>query len=149
MKEPIDLSDFQSLIAQESAGPRLIGGRHLETGRIVFPCPEGDRYEPIKLSSKGRLWSYTVQCFPPKSPPYKGVNNPAQFKPFFIGYVEIPGEVIVQTRLDVNDVKELEIGQDMHLVIIPFETPEGEPNEEIYSFRPTQQSAEQSQGKGA
>lgn len=100
------------------AAPRLIGGRRLSDGEVVFPLPEGDAaalYEPVPLSRTGTLWSWTVQRFEPKRPPYAG---PVPFAPFAIGYVELP-ELIVETRLDA-DPDQLAIGMAMELAIVPF-----------------------------
>jgi uncharacterized OB-fold protein len=82
----------------DDSRPCLIGGRGSD-GRIRFPMPEGDAgaaFESVRLSRKGTLWSWTVQRFEPKRPPYAG---PVPFEPFMLGYVELPGEVIVETRL--------------------------------------------------
>lgn len=68
------------------------------------------------LSRIGTLWSYTVQGFRPK-PPY---NGPAEFEPYGVGYVELPGEVMVETRLTENDPDVLEIGETMELVVVPY-----------------------------
>lgn len=87
--------------------PRLIGGRDRETGRIVFPCPDSEAYEPFALSREGRLWSYTVQRFRPKSPPYAG---PEAFAPWVVAYVELPGEVIVEARLDSVAFEDVAVG---------------------------------------
>ena len=89
---------------------RLIGGRHRVTGRIVFPCPAQDAFDPTPLSPRGALWSYTVQRFRPKSPPYAG---PEVFEPFAVGYVELPGEVIVETRIVGVPFEDLRIGLPM------------------------------------
>ena len=75
--------------------PRLIGGRDRETARIVFPCPTSPRFEPVPLSRDGRVWSWTVQRFRPKSPPYAGTEA---FEPFIFAYVEL-AETIVAARL--------------------------------------------------
>ena len=75
----------------EEAEPRLIGGRR-QDGEIIFPVPDGDAaslVEPVALSRKGTLWSWTTQGFEPKEP-YSG---PQPFQPFLIGYVELPGEI--------------------------------------------------------
>lgn len=98
--------------------PRLIGGRGSD-GRIRFPLPEGDAaaaFEPVMLARRGTLWSWTVQRFEPKRPPYDG---PLPFRPFMLGYVELPGEVIVQTRLD--GIAEPHIGMQVELRIVPFD----------------------------
>jgi uncharacterized OB-fold protein len=87
--------------------PRLIGGKDRETGRIVFPCPSSSTHEPVPLSREGRLWSYTVQRFRPKSPPYAG---PDAFAPWVVAYVELPGEVIVEARLDGVAFDQVKVG---------------------------------------
>lgn len=92
---------------------RLRGGRHRESGRIVFPLPaSGDAYEPVALGREGTLWSFTVQRFRPKSPPYAG---PQEFEPYAVGYVELPGEVIVESRLIGIAFDDLRIGQPLRL----------------------------------
>lgn len=100
--------------------PALIGGRERATGRIVFPCPADlDRFEPVRLPRHGRIWSWTVQRFPPKSPPYAGpVETP--FRPYALGYVELPGAVIVESRLDGFSFDSLKVGLPCALRLVPF-----------------------------
>lgn len=107
-------------VVTQEAAPRLIGGRHKVSGRIVFPMPQGGEgvdYEPHPLSSTGTLWSWTVQRFRPKSPPYIG---PEAFEPFALGYVELPGEVIVESRLAGIALDALQVGMPVRLIIVPF-----------------------------
>jgi uncharacterized OB-fold protein len=96
----------QGLFTDETPA-RLIGGRHRETGRIVFPCPDGTGHEPVPLAREGTLWSFTVQRYRPKSPPYAG---PEAFTPWIVAYVELPGEVIVEARLEGVAFEDLRIG---------------------------------------
>ncbi|MDB5674855.1 MAG: DNA-binding protein [Sphingomonas bacterium] len=101
-----------------TAEPRLIGGRGTD-GRIRFPMPEGDAasgLQPVALSPTGTLWSWTIQNFEPKRPPYQG---PVPFAPYMVGYVELPGEVIVAAR--IVDVAEPRIGMPLALRIIAFD----------------------------
>lgn len=115
----------------EEAQPRLIGGKHRQSGEIVFPLPLGDaaeNYEALPLSRTGTLWSWTVQSFRPKSPPYDG---PDDFVPFALGYVELPGEVIVETRL--TQAESLTIGMPMELTIEPFDAARA-----TFAFRPVE-----------
>ena len=113
----------------EGPPARLIGGRRKSDGRMVFPLPGGaerEGYDPVPLSPTGALWSYTVQRFRPKSPPYAGDDDERSFKPFALGYVELPGEVIVETRIETDDFSSLRIGQAMQLVLTPFrKAPDG------------------------
>lgn len=100
--------------------PALIGGKHRETGRIVFPCPTGTTdYEPIMLPRQGTLWSWTVQRYRPKTPPYAG---PEDFTPFALGYVELPGAVIVEAPFTNVAFEDLKIGMDLETVLIPLNT---------------------------
>lgn len=116
--------------------PRLIGGRHRADGRIVFPMPqggEGSDYEPIALSPTGTLWSWTVQRFRPKTPPYVG---PDAFEPYAVGYVELPGQVIVESRLTGIAFDALEVGMHLRLTIVPFMIDAHGATVTTFAFRP-------------
>lgn len=111
------------------AEPALIGGR-LPSGKIVFPYPSGDAaegVEPWRLSRKGTLWSWTRQDFQPKEP-YEG---PEPFQPYLLGYVELPGEVIVETRIVDCVLEDLRLGMPMEFVVAPFDA-----TRSTYAFRP-------------
>jgi len=98
--------------------PRLIGGRGADS-RIRFPMPKGDAagaFEPVPLARDGTLWSWTVQRFEPKRPPYDG---PTPFEPFMLGYVELATQVIVEARL--VGIDRPRIGMPLRLTIIPFD----------------------------
>ena len=115
------------------AQPRLIGGR-LPNGKIVFPIPQGDGgkdVEPYALSRNGTLWSWTRQDFKPKEP-YSG---PEVFEPFLLGYVELPNEVIVETRIVDAKLEELRLGMAMEFVITPFDD-----HRSTFAFRPEKKS---------
>lgn len=99
--------------------PALIGGRDKASGRIVFPCPaDRERFDPFLLPRDGRIWSWTVQRFPPKSPPYLDAESP--FQPFAIAYVELPGATIVEARLNGFRFEDLKVGLPCRLVLVPF-----------------------------
>ena len=114
--------------------PRLIGGKDHTSGRIVFPCPPGDRFDPYPLAREGTIWSFTIQRFRPKSPPYAG---PADFAPFPVAYVELGGEVIVEARLTgiANDA--VAIGMAVELMPIALD-PEAADPVMIPAFRPVE-----------
>jgi uncharacterized OB-fold protein len=115
------------------ASPRLFGGRHRETGRIAFPLPtDTAAYEPIELPNRGQLWSYTVQRFAPKTP-YRGAEK---FEPFALGYVELPGTIIVESRLVDIPFDRLRIGLPVALAIVPLYTDADGTAVMSYVFRP-------------
>jgi len=121
----------------DEALPRLVGGRHRVSSRIVFPCPPGKDYEPYPLGRKGTLWSYTVQRFRPKSPPYAG---PEAFEPWAVGYVELPGETIVEARLAHVALADIRIGMDLELVLVPLD-PDAEDPVLTHAFQPAGSAA--------
>lgn len=117
--------------------PHLMGGR-LPNGDIVFPMPQGDAardVEPYKLARKGTLWSWTRQDFCPKEP-YEGPGagpgeGPQDFTPYLIGYVELPGEVIVETRIVDAALEDLTLGMPMQFCVVPFNA-----HHTTFAFRP-------------
>jgi uncharacterized protein len=130
-----------NLFEETPNGVYLCAGRSRTDGRLVFPMPPGDSgtgFERVRLGRIGQLWSWTVQRFRPKSPPYAGVDDLATFKPFAVGYIELPGELIVESRLIVDDFSVLQLGLPMELVLEPFSrTAQGELRA-TYAFKPLQ-----------
>ncbi|HEV3133107.1 MAG TPA: OB-fold domain-containing protein [Acidimicrobiia bacterium] len=121
--------------------PQLIGSRCTACGIVTFPaqasCPRcaATAMEEQPLGRRGRLWAWTTQEFPPPSPPYAGPTGDA-FVPYGVGYVELPGEVRVETRLTEADPDTLTSGMEMELVVVPFRT-DDEGNEVVtFAFRP-------------
>jgi len=115
------------------AEPRLIGGR-LSSGKIVFPMPTGDAARDVEtypLSRKGTLWSWTRQDFQPKEP----FDGPEPFEPYLLGYVELPGEVIVETRIVEAALEDLKLCMPMEFVVAPFDA-----RRATYAFRPEKRS---------
>jgi len=117
--------------------PHLIGGK-LPSGEIVFPMPMGEAakdVERVPLSRQGRLWSWTSQGFLPK-PPYDGPEKePHEFSGFLLGYVELPGEVIVETRITDATLEDLELDMPMEFTIIPFDE-----TRSTFAYRPEKAS---------
>ena len=117
---PID----DNLICPTADGIALMASRDRATGRIVFPARplEDADHDRMTLSRDGRLWSWTIQRFRPKSPPYAG---PEAFEPYAVGYVELDGQLIVEGRLTDVSFDALAIGAPMRLVPYPFTFADG------------------------
>jgi uncharacterized OB-fold protein len=100
----------------------LAGSRCRTCATVTFPrqesCPRcaGVEVEVHTLATEGTIWAFTEQLFPPK-PPY--AVQGADFLPYFVGYVELGGEVIVESRL-VAPPGSLRIGQPVRLTTEAF-----------------------------
>jgi uncharacterized OB-fold protein len=133
--------DHEKLIRSVDGVPHLIAGRRLSDDRIVFPMPEGAaaaRYQAVELPSEGRLWSFTVQRFQPKTP-YAGAESPQDFTPFAVGYVEFEGLVIVEGRIVSSDFDILRIGMPMRVTTEAFIRKSSDSSKrvtKIYAFEP-------------
>lgn len=111
----------------------LFGARDKENGRIVFPVPvDEERFEKILLPRTGTLWSWTIQHFRPKSPPYAG---PEAFEPYAVGYVALGDAIIVEGRLTGVAFEGLHIDMAMQVVAERFVLESGEPRL-TYAFAP-------------
>ncbi len=109
-----------------SETPRLKGSKCRQCASVSFPqqascakCTANDS-ELIDLPTDGILWSWTTQEFPPASPPYIGCVQPADFKPFYLGYVQLGDLVCVQSRLTLAADVTPEIGMPLELHIEEF-----------------------------
>jgi uncharacterized OB-fold protein len=114
----------EGLFVEAGGETRLIGSQCEECGVVTFPsqasCPRCTSVHVRRrlLARRGTLWSWTIQCFPPKSPPY-AVTDPEAFEPYGVGYIELPDEVRVEARLTVADPAALRIGMPMDLTLVP------------------------------
>jgi uncharacterized OB-fold protein len=118
----------------------LVGARNRKTGHIFFPLPltPDDNIEPIRLASRGTVWTYTVQRFPPKAP-YAGPTDPEKFKPYVVAYVSLPGQTMVESRLTDIEPEDVQIGMEVELTAIPLD-PYAPPDKQklIHAFKPVQ-----------
>lgn len=120
------------LLSFDGAQPSLIGCRCMSCGEVYFPACSGctrclaTNMEPFNIGCEGILWSWTIQDFLPK-PPYNSGETDADFKPYGVGYVEMPSGIKIESRLTVAHASQLCIGMPMRLILTPYrQTPEGE-----------------------
>jgi uncharacterized OB-fold protein len=127
----------EGLFTWPSNDPRLIGSKCANCGIVTFPAQSscaacsGTETESIELARRGTLWTYTIQCFLPNRPPYDGPETPETFKPYGVGYIELPDQTRVEARIKTNDVDKLEVGMEMELVIEKYIERDGK---DIVSF---------------
>jgi uncharacterized OB-fold protein len=126
--------------------PRLIGGKCVSCGVVTFPrqgsCPRcnGQEIAEELLARRGTLWTWTIQGFLPKSPPYAGPETAKDFQGYGVGYVELPGQVKVESRLTENDPAKLRIGMAMELAIIPFSVDSEGRQVVTFAFAPVEEA---------
>jgi uncharacterized OB-fold protein len=127
----------EGLFTWPAAKPALLASRCIQCGIASFPAAEscmacsGQEVAIEELPGRGTLWTWTVQQFMPKTP-YKSNETAETFKPYGVGYVELPGGVRVEGRLTENDPQKLEIGMPMEVVFEPYRTEEN--GDEIINF---------------
>jgi uncharacterized OB-fold protein len=123
--------------------PVLLGTRCTNCDNHMFPrqtgCPRClfNEQEDVELATRGTLWTWTVQAFPPKAPPYLGPVG-EDFKPYGVGYVELPGQLRVEGRLTISDPEQLQIGMEMELVLDPLSIDEDGNQVVTYAFAPVE-----------
>lgn len=127
----------EGLFTWPSANPALLGSRCKNCGIATFPIADSclacssQEMEREELPRRGTLWTWTVQQFMPKSP-YKSGETMETFKPYGVGYLELPGGVRVEGRLTENDPDKISIGMEMDVVFETFRVDEN--GDEVVSF---------------
>ena len=89
----------------------------------------------VELPRRGKLWSWTIQRFMPKTP-YRTTETAETFAPFGVGYIELPGALRVESRLTENDPEKLQIGSEMELVFYTHHTEADGTDVINYAFKP-------------
>jgi len=104
-------------VALAGTGCRICGEVTLGQNRLCPNCG-GEEVEPLALSAKGKVWTYTVVRYPPPGD-YKGADP---FRPFALGLVELPDGLRVLAPLACAP-EEVRIGMDV--VFQPRVRPDG------------------------
>jgi uncharacterized OB-fold protein len=112
---------IEGLLKLDPEDPRLVGSKCTSCGTYYFPetpscsnpaCKE-KKVERAYLSRRGRLWSFTVQYYPPP-PPFKAKEP---FVPYGIGLVELPENIRVVGILTEADPEKLKIGMEVEMIL--------------------------------
>ncbi len=129
----------EGLFTWPSSQPQLLGSRCSQCAEAAFPsqpdcrsCGSRDT-QIVELGDRGILWTWTIQTFMPKEP-YLSDETPETFRPYGVGYVEMPGGVRVEARLQANSPEQLKIGMPMQLDIVPFRSDENGERKMTFSF---------------
>ena len=111
---------IQGLFTWPSNDPRLIATKCKKCGTVVFPkgpfCSNPDcektkeTIEEIQLSKKGKIWSWTVQRYPPPAP-----FKYEPFKPFAIVMVALHEGLKVYGMLTTTE--NIRIGMEVEMVV--------------------------------
>lgn len=111
----------------DEAAPALLGARGKESGSYFWPTAlavsanpgvPGEEREPMPLSRRGSLWSWTTNHYAPPEP----YMSPDPFVPYTVCAVELEVErMVVLGQLATGaDESQLEVGMTMELVLGPL-----------------------------
>jgi uncharacterized OB-fold protein len=131
----------EGLFTWPAARPALLASRCRHCGIASFPAAQscmacsGQDVTIEELPGRGILWTWTIQQFMPKTP-YRSNETAATFKPYGVGYVELPGGVRVEGRLTENDPQKLRIGMPMEVVFEPYRTEDNGDEAISFFFKP-------------
>jgi uncharacterized protein len=122
----------------------LFGSRRRSTGVVKFPAERPELFdgspqvqadiEPLELSTEGTLYTFTTQEFAPPLP-YKGNRDPKVFKPYVVGFVELPEGLLVESLIIDAAAGDLRIGQRLVSATTTLATEAGE-SLVTFAFRP-------------
>ena len=121
---------IEGWFATDDAGQtHLIGGKCTQCATYVFPprtdnCPnpacDSDVLEPVPLSRRGKVWSYTENRYPPPAP----YPAPDPFEPFAIAAVELAEEglIVLGKVVEGTLAADLQVGMEMELTTMVLYT---------------------------
>lgn len=115
---------IEGWFTMDPEAPRLLGTRCSSCQTVFFPketafcrnpACSGTELLEVPLSARGRLWSFTNNCYPPPAP-YMAAEP---FEPYAVAAVELEDEKMVVLGQVVKDVAtaDLEAGMEMELVL--------------------------------
>ena len=130
---------IEGLFTWPSDNPQLYGTRCISCNSYYFPkklscnnphCKE-KKAEEVLLSTRGKLWSYTVMRHKPQ-PPFMSDSDP----PYPMGLVELSEGIRVAGLITGCEFEDLKVGIDMELVIETLYHDEEGQEVVTWKFRP-------------
>ena len=119
MSQTKQVPRVEGLFTWSDDGANLIGSRCVSCGTYYFPrriscgnpnCNE-KKVEEVTFGRRGKLYSYTIQYYPPPEP-FK--MEPTE--PYAIGLVELPEGVRVAGQMTGCEFADIKIGMDLEVV---------------------------------
>lgn len=112
----------QDLFRVDGQRAVLLGSQRRSTSVVRFPRERPELFDgspetqedivPIELSTEGTLFTFTTQEFPPPLP-YLGDRSKEGFRPYIVGYIELPDRLLVESLIVGASAANLRIGQRM------------------------------------
>ena len=104
--------------------PHLLGSQCQACGTYYFPkqsvfCKNpacnGEDFDEVELSRRGKVWSFTNACYQPPEP----YVSPDPFEPYTIVAVELEKEkmTVLGQAAEGTNVSDLKAGMEMELVL--------------------------------
>jgi len=140
---PAELPAIDGWWSVDASGtPHLLGARCPCCGTYVFPpresnCPNpacaADELQPVALSRRGTLWSYTENRYQPP-PPYPQTD---EFEPFAIAAVQLAEEGIIVLGKVVEGTLAagLRVGMQMELTTMALYSDDEGVQRTVYAWR--------------
>ena len=127
----------------EEGAPALIGSRCTSCSTYAFPAEasfcrnpdcEGQVFDKVELSRRGKIWSYTDARYQPP-PPYVAADP---YVPFCLAAVELAAEklVVMGQVVDGVTVDDLKVGDEVELVVATLYTRDDH-DYLVWKWRPT------------
>ena len=130
----------EGLFTWPSDNPQLLGTHCKSCGDYFFPktftchnpnCKEKE-IEEVKLSRRGKIWSYSIMNYPPP-PPFVA---PADYEPVPIAEVEIPEQLKIIGMMENCKPEDVKIGMEVELITGKLYTNEKGDDIIGWKFRP-------------
>jgi len=122
MNKKKQIAAIEGLFTWPSRDPRLLATKCKSCGNVRFPtggtcnnpyCSDRTSIEDIELSKRGKVFSYMIEYYEPPLP----FRASKPFKPYGVGFVELPDGIRILGMMTGCDIKDIKVGMDVELVV--------------------------------